>query len=595
MFSYVFMKILESRPSRYDWGINLLTGGHARGVKKEIIEQWVRPGMDMLDVGCGTGELLEGAARRGANVTGIDISEGMLSIARQRLSAAEGKGKHALIHAGLAELDTLFAGDTFDLITATLVFSELYHEERGWVLDQLRRILRPSGILVIADEVRPRSVLKRVFYLLARVPLAVVTYLWAQVGTRAVPDLAAEVSQAGFEVGNVRRSLLGSFAVVTAIKPESKDPSRAGRMPAKRPQDDVFFLKTVWDYVGRWFPNPVDAGLRRIGAPGLQSPVFVTGNFHLTVRRVEKALVGTDAWLLVAPTNGINVWCAASGADMTTDRIVAALRTSRIGEQVAHRRLILPQLSAPGVDVELLKARTGWSAEFGPVYATDIRTFLRQGYHKSAGQRLSRFPLGFRLEMLFSMNALAWLIVFVVLTLISPRWAILASGLFWGTGLILYGAFPFLPGRSGWLKAGSLCLTELLTIAGLNAIVMERPWWGSWGWMLTSFAFALWLGFDLKGIVGGNVSEAESLMHRLGVRSVGTFYTADPAKWGSIRHDQSACTNCLRCMTVCPKAVFVLSESDSHVLLANPEQCLVCQACVKQCPSHALTLSVTKS
>ena len=230
VFSYIFMKILESRPSRYDWGINLLTGGHARRVKKEIIEEWVRPGIELLDMGCGTGELLEGAAQKGANVTGVDISEGMLSIAKQRFSSAEFRGKHALIHAGVAELDSFFAENTFDLITATLVFSELHREERGWALDQMRRILRPAGTLIIAEEVRPRTYLKKVLYLLGRFPLAVVTYLWAQTGTRAVPDIAAEVSQAGFEVGNESRSLLDSFAVVTATKPERADPGRTGTM-----------------------------------------------------------------------------------------------------------------------------------------------------------------------------------------------------------------------------------------------------------------------------------------------------------------------------------------------------------------------------
>jgi len=588
------MKILESRPSRYDWGINFLTGGHARGVKKEIIERWVRPGIEMLDMGCGTGELLEGAARKGANVTGMDISEGMLSIAKQRFSSAEFRGKHALIHAGVAELDSFFAEDTFDLITATLVFSELHREERGWVLDQMRRILRPSGTLVIADEVQPRTYLKRLFYFLARFPLAAVTYLWAQTGTRALHNIAAEVSQAGFELGNESRSLLDSFAVVTATRPERKDHGRIGTMPAKGPQDDVSFLKTAWDYAGRWFPNPVEPGLRKIGTPGPHSPVFATSNFHLTVRRVEKALSGADTWLLVAPTNGINVWCAASGGDMTAHSIAAALKTSRIAERVAHRKLILPQLSAAGVDVELLKAQTGWSVGFGPVYATDIPAFLQQGHRKTDEQRLSQFPLRFRLEMLFSMNALVWLVVFAFVTLIRPRWAILASGLFWGTGLVLYAAFPLLPGRSGWLKAGLLCLAELLTIACLSVIVLERPWWGSWGWMLTALGFALWLGFDLKGIVGGYVSEAESLMHKLGVKSLGTFYTANPAKRGFIQHDLGACTNCLRCINVCPKAVLAFSDHDHHVRLAEPEECIACQACLRQCPSGALSMNIPK-
>jgi ubiquinone/menaquinone biosynthesis C-methylase UbiE/NAD-dependent dihydropyrimidine dehydrogenase PreA subunit len=546
----------------------------------------------MLDVGCGTGELLEGAAHKGANVTGMDVSEAMLSIAKRRFSATEWSGKHALIHAGVAELDSLFAEESFDLITATLVFSELHQEERSWVLHQLRRILRPSGTLVIADEVRPRTHLERVFYFLARLPLAIVTYLWAQIGTKAVPDIAAEISQAGFEVGKERRSLFDSFAVVTAAKLERADSGPMGAMPIKSPQDDVSFLKTVWDYVGRWFPNPVEPGLRKIGAPDSHSPVCVTSNFHLTVRRVEKALSGSDVWLLVTPTNGINVWCAASGVDMTAERVIAALKTSRSAERVTHRKLILPQLAAPAVDAELLKAQTGWSVEFGPVYATDIPAFLQQDHRKTAAQRRSQFPLGFRLEMLFSMNALVWFIVAGVLALMHPRWAVLASSLFWGTGLVLYAAFPFLPGRSGWLKAGLLCVVQLLAIAGFNMIVLARPWWSSWGWMLTAFGFALWLGFDLKGIVGGNVSEADSLMHRLGVKSVGTFFTSNPAKRGSVRHDRSACTNCLHCIDVCPKAVFALSEDDHRVRLEDPAECLVCQACVKQCPSRALSVSL---
>ncbi len=592
MFSYIFMKILESRPSRYDCGINFLTAGHARGVKKEIIERWVRPGLSVLDIGCGTGELLEEAARKGANVTGIDASEGMLAIARQRFCAAECRGRHALIHAGVAELDSLFGEDAFDLITATLLFSELHCDERSWALGQLRRILRPSGTLVIADEVRPRTRLKRLLYFLVRFPLAVMTYLWAQTGTKAVPDIAAEISQAGFETDYERRSFLDSFAVVSAAKHERADSVPPGTPPAKSPQDDVSLFKTVWDYLGRWFPNPVEPGLRKIGAPDSRSPVCVTSNFHLTVRRVERALVGSDAWLLVAPTNGINVWCAASGGDMTANGIVAAIKTSRIVERVTHRKLVLPQLSAPGVDVKLLKEQTGWWVEFGPVYAADLPAYLRKDHQKTAAQRRSRFPLRFRLEMLVSMNAMVWLIVFALLALINPSWAVLASGLFWGGGLVLYAAFPLLPGRSGWLKAGLLCVVELLTIAFLNVIVIEKPWWASWGWMLTTVGFSLWLGFDLKGIVGGYVSEAESLMHKLGVKSLGTFYRATPENRNAIQHDPGACTNCLRCIDVCPQAVFDSSEGDHHVRCAHAERCLACQACIKQCPGGALSVSL---
>ena len=78
MFSYIFMKILEKRPERYDTGINILSGGHAKKIRKQIVQNYVKPGMEILDIGCGTGSLIIDAAKAGARTTGVDISTGML-------------------------------------------------------------------------------------------------------------------------------------------------------------------------------------------------------------------------------------------------------------------------------------------------------------------------------------------------------------------------------------------------------------------------------------------------------------------------------------------------------------------------------------
>jgi len=218
LFSYIFMKILESRPSRYDQGINILTGGHTRRVKKEIVNRWIESGMEVLDIGCGTGELLELAARAGACVTGIDISEGMLSIAKDRFGKKELHGRAKLFHAGVTDLDQLFDDKRFDLVTSTLVFSELYTAERQWAYREIARILKKSGTLVLAGEVKPKNIVKRLIHFLVRLPLAMVTYMIAQAGTRAVPDMSEEVARAGFEVLGEQRSFLGSFSMVWAQK-----------------------------------------------------------------------------------------------------------------------------------------------------------------------------------------------------------------------------------------------------------------------------------------------------------------------------------------------------------------------------------------
>jgi CO dehydrogenase/acetyl-CoA synthase gamma subunit (corrinoid Fe-S protein) len=106
------------------------------------------------------------------------------------------------------------------------------------------------------------------------------------------------------------------------------------------------FAGWLRDTVLRLLPHAAPRGLERIGRPGPTAPVLVTGNFTVTVRRVKQTLAGRDAWLLVANSNGINVWCAAGGGHLTHHDVIAAIRASRIGQLVGHRTLVLPQLSA---------------------------------------------------------------------------------------------------------------------------------------------------------------------------------------------------------------------------------------------------------
>jgi len=75
--SYVYMKILESQPRRYERGIALLSLGQSEKMKKRLIADLVRPKTRLLDIGCGTGTAAILAARAGAHVTGFDVSAPM--------------------------------------------------------------------------------------------------------------------------------------------------------------------------------------------------------------------------------------------------------------------------------------------------------------------------------------------------------------------------------------------------------------------------------------------------------------------------------------------------------------------------------------
>ncbi len=588
MFSYVFMKILESRPHRYDWGIDFLTKGQAGKFKEYIVTNFVRSGMTILDVGCGTGDLAVRAARVGAFVTGVDISEGMLAVAQERVKKAGLESKVSFHHTGVIEIDSLFDEKSFDLITTTLVMSELYAEERQWTFKALSRILKPEGEFLVVSEVRPKHILKRAIYYTLRFPLALITYVISQTGTKPVRNIANEMRQAGFEITEERYSFLESFAIVVARKNPVSQP--AGSALVMKPDQDRSIIKSLFDFWGRWFPNPVVPGLRRIGTPDRKSPVIVTGNFHLTVRRVEKALTNQNCYLLVVPSKGINVWCASAGGEMNTHSILTALKTSDIASIVEHRELILPQLSASGIDIKLLRKVCGWKGKWGPVYASSLPEFLANGHTKTQEQCRVRFGLRFRMEMLFAMNALLWLFFTAIALAIHPVWAVVMTLIFWGAGFILYAGYYCLPFNSGWLKALMLAVITIAVYVGISIFTVGNPWQFA-GWMILTTLIILSIGFDLRGIVGDQPSEAESFLHKFGIKSFGHLFRAKGVHTGFITQDKSRCVNCNTCGMVCPVNVYSIVKNNNDIKILDDSTCLKCNACVLQCPQKALSLS----
>ncbi len=588
MFSYIFMKILESLPERYDKGINLLSGGHAIKIKKQIVEEYVKPNMHILDIGCETGQLIEYASQKGATAKGIDISEGMLEIAKKRIIKNKLQGKVSVYNAGVVEIDNLFEENSFDLIVSTLVFSELYTEERALALYQIKKLLKPNGKLIIAVEVQPKNLFKRIAHFLVRLPLTVLTYIISQTGTKPFTNISEEVTKSGFSIIKEELSFLDSFVVLSALNTKNIYSDKIHLPDTKNPYDDFSIIKSIWDYIGRWFPNPVEPGMRVIGNPDRNSPVIVTSNFHLTVRRVEKSLKNENVFLLVAPANGINVWCASTGGELNTHSVITAIKTSQLKKRIDHNRIILPQFSAPGIDLNILKKETGFKGLFGPAYSKNIPKYLKS--HKSVFENnRADFSLPFRLEMLISMNFIIWLAVIVVLLIISPKTLIPASIYFWVTGFMLYAGYPIIPGKSGWLKAGLLSLFEIVSIALYSFYVAKIPVFSYWKIMIGLSVINLILGFDLKGIVAGYPSEAEWLMKKLGMNSFGHIFSAEKQNEGFIHQDINKCTNCRICLMVCPKGVFGIVNK-KNIRIVNQPECFACNACVTQCSEKALQL-----
>ncbi|MHC4077295.1 MAG: corrinoid protein-associated methyltransferase CpaM, partial [Planctomycetota bacterium] len=164
MSTYVLMRILESAPSRYELGIRLLTLGRLDHAYDRLAAR-IEAGQRVLDVGCGTGALTLRSARRGAVVKGIDVSAQMLEIAAGRVREAGLEEAVGLTESGVAELDAE-PDSSYDAVTSGLCFSELSDAELVYALQHVVRILRPGGLLLVADEVCPKTPIRRLLHAL---------------------------------------------------------------------------------------------------------------------------------------------------------------------------------------------------------------------------------------------------------------------------------------------------------------------------------------------------------------------------------------------------------------------------------------------
>ncbi|MFB7629843.1 class I SAM-dependent methyltransferase [Streptomyces sp. NPDC056149] len=101
-------------------------------------------GRRILDAGCGSGPLLAALRDRGALVTGIDSSAGMVELARRRL------GADAALHVADLSDPLPFTNGAFDAVLASLVLH--YLEDWGPTLAEMRRVLRPGGRLIASVQ-----------------------------------------------------------------------------------------------------------------------------------------------------------------------------------------------------------------------------------------------------------------------------------------------------------------------------------------------------------------------------------------------------------------------------------------------------------
>lgn len=129
---------------------------------EEFLERLdVRPGTKMLDVACGSGTLCLMAARRGAEVAGIDLTEASIDAARSR---AQEQGLNIRFEQGDAEA-LPYADASFDLVTS--IFGAMFAPRPEVVADELLRVCRPGGTIAMGNWT-PEGFIGKMFKIFAK-------------------------------------------------------------------------------------------------------------------------------------------------------------------------------------------------------------------------------------------------------------------------------------------------------------------------------------------------------------------------------------------------------------------------------------------
>lgn len=150
--AYDFDKIARD----YDRMNHLMTLGLDKRWRKRTVRELssFRFPHSTLDVACGTGDMAVELLKQGCSVTGVDLSEEMLAIAKRKVESGKWR---------VADAEQLpFPDESFDAVTCAFGVRNFVHLEQG--LHEMLRVLKPGGRMVILELATPDSSLIRPFY-----------------------------------------------------------------------------------------------------------------------------------------------------------------------------------------------------------------------------------------------------------------------------------------------------------------------------------------------------------------------------------------------------------------------------------------------
>ena len=156
-------KLFDNIAPDYDRLNHILSLNIDKGWRRKAVKELVDTAgpLEILDVACGTGDFTIEIAQKapaGSKVTGIDLSEGMMAIGREKIKAA---GVDAVMVQGDCE-ELPYSDNTFHRISVGFGVRNFEHLQIG--LNEMYRVLTPGGKLVILELSVPSNPIVRWCY-----------------------------------------------------------------------------------------------------------------------------------------------------------------------------------------------------------------------------------------------------------------------------------------------------------------------------------------------------------------------------------------------------------------------------------------------
>ena len=142
----------------YDRLNHMMSLGVDRSWRRRALREIVDAGraQSILDIACGTGDFslaIAGGMHPDSRIVGLDLSEGMLAVMRDKVSKA---GLQDKISCEQGDSEAMrFADDSFDVVTIAFGIRNFAHREAA--LREILRVLKPGGRLVILELSVPEN------------------------------------------------------------------------------------------------------------------------------------------------------------------------------------------------------------------------------------------------------------------------------------------------------------------------------------------------------------------------------------------------------------------------------------------------------